>query len=204
MQFSAKCDKCFSSICKFNLCKGISNLRLNGQIGKMSNWNPIYPSYRNRCNIVHINYIVQSFHLLVTITMKICPDFERHFIQREICSILSVQLVMLIDESGDLRRDLPNWLDLAHKNIQSNDAMAYPWQIQKKMWQRWNLRSQLPYGRAFPCPKTSLFQFGCWWNCLNMEQKLYNSYKSGCKNGKLVEPGSKFEGLCRKINQAKY
>ena len=54
-------DKCFSSICKFNLCKGISNLCLNGQIGKMSNWNPIYRS--NRCNPVHVNYIVQNFHL---------------------------------------------------------------------------------------------------------------------------------------------
>ena len=35
--FLAKGDKCFSSICKFNLCKGVSNLRPNGQIGKMSN-----------------------------------------------------------------------------------------------------------------------------------------------------------------------
>ena len=59
----SECDKCFSSICKFNLCKGISNLRLNGQIGKMSNWNPIYRSYSSRCNTVHINYIFQSFHL---------------------------------------------------------------------------------------------------------------------------------------------
>ena len=39
---------------------------------------------------------------------KISSDFQRDFSEREIRSILSVQLVMLIDESGDLGRDLAN------------------------------------------------------------------------------------------------
>ena len=39
------------------------------------------------------------------------------FSQREICLLIPVQLVMLIDESGDLGRDLVNWLDLPHKSI---------------------------------------------------------------------------------------
>ena len=69
-------DKCLSSICKFNLCKGTSNLCLIGQIGEMSNWNPIYRSYNNGCNIVHINCILKLFTYLVSKKIRSVPNLS--------------------------------------------------------------------------------------------------------------------------------
>ena len=54
-----KIDKCFFTDLQIQFVQG-SNLCPSGEIGKMSNWNPIYRSYSNGCSTVHVNYIVQS------------------------------------------------------------------------------------------------------------------------------------------------
>ena len=90
----------------------------------MSNWKPIYRIFNSRCNIVRRKTIW---------FLKMSRFWRKN--RAEVKSSedpLSAAGAMLMDESGDLGSDLPNWLDLAREDIQRKAAMEDPWWRQKK------------------------------------------------------------------------
>ena len=113
-------DECFHRFAFIQFAQrwvDLIDVRLSGQIGKMSNSSPIYRSWNNWRNMVKV--------VTYPIPWKTRSVRIGSLSQREIRSILFVQLLVLIDESGDLERDLANWLDLGHKNIQRSPQIHF-------------------------------------------------------------------------------
>ena len=108
----------FPSICIYSICAEVGGS--NRRAPEWSNWKNV----NFKSNLLELKQLAQhgqSCHLSYPVKDPICQNCEFEP-KREIRSIHFVQLLLLvlIDESGDLERDLANWLDLGHKNIQRN------------------------------------------------------------------------------------